>query len=127
MNGWYATVGSILRTDKILQWRISADDNCVLCHGGKESHNLLFFDCQYLKLVWGQILSKWGGRGSPQSIGNENEIMKRLSFGAKAYVSVTLLKLGLAAAISHLWRERNCSILQAKGTNSDVVILSRRS
>lgn len=92
------------------------DDNCVLCHGGTESHTL---ECQFPAAVRGQVWRKCGGSWFPLNLGEE--ITKCLAFSPKSSLPVIGLKLGLAASIYHLWRERNNCIFQSMGSNSDMV------
>lgn len=97
------------------------NDNCVLCRGGKESHTHLFFECRFSAAAWGSILGKCGGTWSPQIL--DIEVARCLAFGAGAPLSSTVLKLGLAAAIYHLWRERNSGVFQSRGASTDMLTL----
>ncbi|KAH7841749.1 hypothetical protein Vadar_033880 [Vaccinium darrowii] len=70
--------------------------------------------------VWGSILGKCGGTWRPQTL--DIEVARCLAFGAGA-LSSTVLKLGLAATIYHLWRERNSRVFQSRGASTDMVTL----
>lgn len=110
-------LGRLPTKDKLRSWGIAADSNCVLCHGGLEGHNHLFFDCSFANLVWKAVKSwyDWG------HVSRTLEV--KLQWGmlhcSRRSMKPTVYKLGLAAAVYHLWRERNFQIFQQKGMDHD--------
>lgn len=44
---WVALLGRLSTKDRLQSWGIAMDSNCVLCHGGVEDHNHLFFYCSF--------------------------------------------------------------------------------
>ncbi|KAL4386944.1 hypothetical protein GQ457_09G010620 [Hibiscus cannabinus] len=42
--------------DRLLAHGIALDETCVMCGGGIETYNHLFFECASTKLVWKEIL-----------------------------------------------------------------------
>lgn len=44
--------------DRLLQWGIQVDLNCLLCHVAQESRNHLFFDCNFSWAIWSSIAAR---------------------------------------------------------------------
>lgn len=52
---WVAILRRLSIKDRLFSWGITTDCNCVLCHGGIESHDHLFFGCSFSTLVWNEV------------------------------------------------------------------------
>lgn len=57
---WVAIWGRLATRDRLRTWGVTLDSGCVLCDGGIESHNHLFFDCSYALQVWNEVKSRCG-------------------------------------------------------------------
>lgn len=95
---WLECHGSLSTMDRLLRWGIVANDCCILCHGGKE--NICSLNVKFSLLVWAQILRKWRFQSFPEVW---VEVHRCLTFDANASCSRSVMKLGLAANIYHLW------------------------
>lgn len=86
---------------------VISDASCILCNRGvSESHNHLFFDCPYSGEVWHEVLRKKVNRG-PKAWEDEKTWFILHAKGKGLRISI--LKISLAAALYHVWGERNRS------------------
>jgi len=78
---------------------------CVLCSSGQENIQHLFFQCPYSAYIWTLCRLKLGIPCSIETLQDEaNLIQEKFK---KKYKSSILAKLTLAAAVWHIWKERN--------------------
>nr|XP_043639263.1 uncharacterized protein LOC122610333 [Erigeron canadensis] len=99
-----------LRTqDKMMQWCSGANMNfnlvcCSLCTQGPDSHNHLFFDCNFSKHVWSQVRhlaqihqvsSKW------------EDILDWITTRANSKSAKSVIGKLLVATTYFIWQERN--------------------
>ncbi|KAF7126760.1 hypothetical protein RHSIM_Rhsim11G0026300 [Rhododendron simsii] len=45
---------------RLRSWGVTLDSGCVLCDGGLESHDHLFFRCSFALLVWKEVKARCG-------------------------------------------------------------------
>ena len=102
--------------DKLHQWGILQNNTCVLCKLYPEAISRLFFDCRYTSYIWALCKLKWGLSQQISSLTIE-AIMLNSTFRTKSQ-STTLARLVLAAAVWHIWKERNLRIFQHKETKN---------
>lgn len=106
---WVAILGRLATRDRLRTWGVTLDSGCVLCAGGLESHNHLFFACSFALQVWTEVKSQCGYAQIFSSLSFE------LTWGGSrckgASLKQSMYKLCLAASVYHIWRERNGRIL----------------
>lgn len=91
-------------------WEIVSSTVCVVCSSGEESHRHLFFECPYSKGLWTKLLGQCGVVRTPKGL--DEEVAWAVSNSKSTSLSIFIFKLGLAAAIYHLWCERNGRIFK---------------
>ena len=78
---------------------------CLLCNTQLETHDHLFFECQYSRQLW-TFMSFKGGFSTPNSQWGNLVIWLSSNWKGKSLL-VKSWKLCLAISIYHLWKERN--------------------
>ncbi|GKB36272.1 RNA-directed DNA polymerase, eukaryota, reverse transcriptase zinc-binding domain protein [Tanacetum coccineum] len=53
---WLAIQKRLMTHDKILVWRPNEDFKCALCSNCPDSHNHLFFSCEFSKEIWKELI-----------------------------------------------------------------------
>ena len=121
---WLAILNKLYTQDRI--WKFTPRPlACVLCHKALESHDHLFFTCDYSSFIWQEIMSRFTMDGSPLDWSSiilwaaskwkskkPKDIMPRMCFGATIYA---------------IWRERNARVFRQEGkprerTSRDILI-----
>ncbi|GJS41185.1 reverse transcriptase zinc-binding domain-containing protein [Tanacetum coccineum] len=115
---WLAIQGRLMTQDRMAKWNPTMKLVCALCDKCPDSHDHLFFQCQFSNKVWDSILkkmdckllNKWSdvipamiSLGFKNSIGN---IARRLMLGATTYM---------------IWQEKNMRTFQAKKRAEEVL------
>ena len=120
---------------RIAKWNQGIDTTCVLCKGGFESRNHLFFECSYTGEVW-EFLVK--GILCNSFTNSWSEIMEILTDLNREKKSLFCIRYAFQAVRYADWRERNkfrhgdkllpLSVLKRmidKGIRNRITLLSR--
>nr|XP_043620313.1 uncharacterized protein LOC122592176 [Erigeron canadensis] len=102
---WLAVQRKLMTQDRIMKWQTNGDFTCPLCQRGVDSHEHLFFQCEYAMQVWKNITDN-----SPilsGSIGMFDVIEKIAAMKTQNNLAVIVSKLVLAASVYFVWQERN--------------------
>ena len=100
------------------------DGNCVFCNE-QETRNHLFFECNFSKGIWKEIMCRCGL--NRRILSWESEVkwaVERLK--GKALIS-TLLKIAWTAFIYNVWREMNSRVFAQKyGSDEQIISTLKR-
>lgn len=98
-----AILGRLSTKDRLQSWGIQVDTSCVLCSGGIENHDHLFFGCSFTNISRMAIKNFCGLEHISSSLGSETEwgIHKKSDHSTRS----STYKLCLAANAYHLWRD----------------------
>ncbi|GJY50707.1 reverse transcriptase zinc-binding domain-containing protein [Tanacetum coccineum] len=91
--------------DRLSKWYPNKEMKCALCSTMQDSHQHLFFKCQYSSLVWEKAVTK-----VKISKGNDDwkEVLECLkALPCRKNIWVVVKKMVLAATIYFLWQKRN--------------------
>ncbi|KAJ9536236.1 hypothetical protein OSB04_un000585 [Centaurea solstitialis] len=104
--------------DRMLTWKHEPPDwKCSLCGLCMDSHNHLFFECQFSESVWNQIRLQVEWRMAPSRWDDMLELIS-----ASTAVLSLKHKLALAATVYFIWRERNRRIFTDERRNAQHLI-----
>ncbi|XP_022003148.1 uncharacterized protein LOC110900572 [Helianthus annuus] len=112
---WLIMRRKLLTQDKILSWDLSRRKNmnmlcCLLCYANHDSHEHLFFECEFSSQVWVMVRSKVGMDMVPAKW---NDIVLWLRDRAKSKsVSDYVTRLLVAASAYFIWQERNARLFK---------------
>nr|GEX45278.1 RNA-directed DNA polymerase, eukaryota, reverse transcriptase zinc-binding domain protein [Tanacetum cinerariifolium] len=116
---WLAIL-SRLRTHDILNcWKRDDDLSCVFCKEGPDSHNHLFFECDFPKEVWCRLKDLVRLNHAPNSW--NNIVSYLLSRPINKSIWSILQRLWLGATVYIVWQERNLRMFQNRSRTVDVV------
>ena len=106
----------------------NSNTQCLLCNGGTETHDHLFFHCPFSKLIWDSIALKCNINTA--AIPWESRICQMVGICSGKSLSSSIKKLCLAATIYSIWNERNKrfhdgSLREAKMVTWDIIELVR--
>nr|GEX40952.1 hypothetical protein [Tanacetum cinerariifolium] len=121
---WMAIQGRLLTHDRMV-WVHSGDLKCSLCNVCPDSHDHLFFECQYSRTVWDKISSKGEMLNGLQKLSSVIRSMEAKS--NKNTIWQVVNKLIIASTVYHFWNERNKRIFQNSNrtTNDLLKIITR--
>ncbi|GJY95846.1 hypothetical protein Tco_0512207 [Tanacetum coccineum] len=101
------------------KWKDIADMKCSLCKKCADSHDHLFFKCDFAKQVWNEMLKKTHKLGGRVVLRDIVEVI--LNERCENSIGMVVNKIVLAATVYTLWQERNQRIFRNEIRNVDAV------
>lgn len=106
--------------DRLLAWGLQVDGCCCFFHSEMETRNHLFFECNYSKTVWKEVLSLCSLQRSPRQWNFELQ-WPVLKLRGKALISIVLW-LAWGAFFYWIWRKWNCRIFGNTRLSEKVIL-----
>ena len=116
---WLAVKNKLCTQDKLQKWYPNKVYECSLCKNGLDSHNHLFFECEYSKEVWGMVSNKAKIHENEDTW--EGIVNKMSSIGESRSVWEIIKKLCLAATVYHIWQERNGRLFGGNNSTAETL------
>lgn len=112
----WLVLGQKLKTqDKMRTWDSNPDAICMFCNAQKDTHNHLFFECEYPTQVWRRLRMLANMHTVP---GRWTEVVTYLQPRSRGNTIWSVIgRLVFSAAIYFIWQERNNRVFK-KGTRS---------
>ncbi|PWA64577.1 reverse transcriptase zinc-binding domain-containing protein [Artemisia annua] len=109
---WLAIKERLHTQDRLMLWNPNMNLMCQLCSKCNDSHNHLFFNCDYSKEVW-RVLKR---RIKANNGDNEwrNVIDRMSDMPCNINIRSVVRKMVLATCVYHIWRERNARIFTSE-------------
>ncbi|KAK1434366.1 hypothetical protein QVD17_00105 [Tagetes erecta] len=106
---WLVFLGKLNTQDRMKKWDMNMMC-CVFCYKGMDSHEHLFFECDYSREVWHLIRP----RINMQNIeGSWEDIRHRINSRLKVKSARSIIeRLIVGAASYYVWQERNARLFQ---------------
>ncbi|GKB15011.1 RNA-directed DNA polymerase, eukaryota, reverse transcriptase zinc-binding domain protein [Tanacetum coccineum] len=116
---WLAVQKRLMTQDKLLLWKPNDDMKCALCEQCADSHNYLFFSCEFSKVIWEELNKMLNVRlsGCWDLIIND---MLRMPRNKNIWSIVR--RLVCAAAVYFIWQERNCRLFRNEKRNCETIV-----
>ncbi|XP_058222933.1 uncharacterized protein LOC131332653 [Rhododendron vialii] len=105
---WLACLKRLSTKDRLRKWGMEVDPTCVLCSQADESLQHLFFHCCYSSNIWEVILYRFQIQRKADLW--NSEVSWAIHFCRGNSFQSLLFKLVFAAAVYHIWMERNSRI-----------------
>ena len=105
-----AALGKLPTKARLRRCGIDVELRCVLCEGGVEEGDHLFFSCEFAQYLWALCKLRLGVRPMVETLLEECRFISR-HFKRKRRIS-SLARILLGAVVWHTWRERNARIFQ---------------
>lgn len=109
---WLAALGRLTTRDRLRQWGMNVPAACVLCASGLDTHDHLFFECQFSRSVW-VSLARRISEDPPTSLSSASTWVLSVQSSPPHYAS-KILKLLLQTSIYMIWKERNHRVFSAE-------------
>nr|XP_043612390.1 uncharacterized protein LOC122584241 [Erigeron canadensis] len=114
---WLAMWQKLKTHDKFEFFELKSDLKCVFCKEGPDSHNHLFFNCDYPNKVWQKIKKLARLESAPNSW---NDIVNFFVIRpANKTIWSIIQRLVLGAMVYFIWQERNLRSFKGKNRSVD--------
>ncbi|GJY58938.1 RNA-directed DNA polymerase, eukaryota, reverse transcriptase zinc-binding domain protein [Tanacetum coccineum] len=112
---WLAVQKRLMTQDRMMIWRSNDDLKCALCNKCPDSHNHLFFTCEFSNGIWNALLGMLNVRLSDCW---DQIISEIKSLPADKNIWSIVRRLMCSAAVYYIWQERNDRLFrnEKKGT-----------
>lgn len=100
---WLLVLNRCPTRDRLLEWRLQTDPNCLLCNTAPESRDHIFYQCQYTWSIWTTIAGRV--RHLPDRDWNR-EINNMQQLRGPRHLRILQL-LAWQSTLYYLWSERN--------------------
>ncbi|GKC69795.1 reverse transcriptase zinc-binding domain-containing protein [Tanacetum coccineum] len=119
---WLATKERLATQDRIAKWNGQISTECPLCKKEKDSHEHLFFKCDYAEKIWYSLKVKMGRT----HYNNELKSIKTSLSQTKANKNIgkVIARIALAAAVYFIWQERNWRIFKQEDRSVELKIIT---
>ena len=116
---WLAVQERLMTQDRLAAWKQDDELRCTFCNLCQDSHEHLFFQCQYTGKVWCLM---------------QEFIDKRFSFNWKSIIDEfsklkanrsiwsTMRRLVLGATVYFVWQERNARLFKDKERSAETLV-----
>ncbi|CAA7021156.1 unnamed protein product [Microthlaspi erraticum] len=119
---WLAVQNRLPTKDRLRNWGLNVPAACVLCISGTETHDHLFFDCEFSRDIWRDLASRiW--QNPPLDLSSVITWILQPRPSPHASASV-IIKLLFQAAVYLIWKERNSRIFKNISSTSGAIRVS---
>ncbi|XP_060210792.1 uncharacterized protein LOC132637771 [Lycium barbarum] len=116
---WLQLQKRLLTKDRLLNWGIDVNADCVMCQKALESMDHLFVHCEFTQHLWTKILN-WMQRHSFNSNNWEDHLMWMIQRAKGKAQRAQIFKMVYAETVYAIWHERNQRIFEQKAKEADV-------
>ncbi|XP_071729047.1 uncharacterized protein [Rutidosis leptorrhynchoides] len=116
---WLALHNKLTTQDKIVKWYPHKHFSCVFCSQQVDSHEHLFFKCDYSHKVWVIIKKKLLFKGIGYDL--QSIILNIAKYPSLKNKWNVVSRLLIAAVVYHIWLERNRRVFGSPGRSSDAI------
>ncbi|XP_035834035.1 uncharacterized protein LOC118482599 [Helianthus annuus] len=102
---WLAFRGKLLTQDRMLSWGWDGDLSCVFCKRCPDSHDHLFFSCEYSSAVWRRVRRQARMEEAPCLWQEFIVFAEKMKKGKSIWDIIR--RLVVAACVYFIWLERN--------------------
>ncbi|GKB46083.1 reverse transcriptase zinc-binding domain-containing protein [Tanacetum coccineum] len=115
---WMAIQERLVTQDRLARWYPSKTFSCALCDKCPDSHEHLFFKCEFSKTLWQAMVQKMNC-----NLPNKCSLLipSMISLGFSNSIGTITIRLLIGAIVYQIWQERITRILQDKKKTQDVI------
>ncbi|XP_004229148.1 uncharacterized protein [Solanum lycopersicum] len=117
---WIMMHQKLSTVDKLVQWGIEVDKECVLCKNAEESAEHLFLQCQFARKVWKRILGSIDHRSTAPMVWEQFQ-QWCIQNGKGKRATTQRFKTVLTEGIYGLWIERNNRMFEHKSKKEESI------
>ncbi|GKD14790.1 RNA-directed DNA polymerase, eukaryota, reverse transcriptase zinc-binding domain protein [Tanacetum coccineum] len=115
---WLAIQKRLMTRDKLLIWRPNDDFKCALCNKCPDSHNHLFFTCDFSKRIWNELLKMLNVRLS----GCSDQIIDEMKALPANNIWSIVRRLVCCASVYYIWQERNNRLFKNEKRDNNTIL-----
>ncbi|GJR73274.1 RNA-directed DNA polymerase, eukaryota, reverse transcriptase zinc-binding domain protein [Tanacetum coccineum] len=116
---WLAIQGRLMTQDRLRVWKPNDVLKCSLCGKCCDSHEHLFFKCEFAKGIWKEIKSLLNVR----LFDNWNQIISEMVLlPLNRNIWSIVRRISLNAAVYYIWQERNNRIFKQEKRDADTMV-----
>ncbi|XP_052622964.1 uncharacterized protein LOC128128149 [Lactuca sativa] len=117
---WMAILNRLKTQDRVRGWEVTSNLLCPFCEIVPDSHNHLFFNCDYTISIWRYFCNKVGIN---LLVDEWNDLVLKLcSLLNLKSVENLIIKCMFASCVAHIWRERNSRLFSSRRNSVEGVI-----
>uniref|UniRef100_A0A1S4C8E5 Reverse transcriptase zinc-binding domain-containing protein n=1 Tax=Nicotiana tabacum TaxID=4097 RepID=A0A1S4C8E5_TOBAC len=110
---WLMMHGKLMTSDRIANWKINVDTQCVMCRKAAETRDHLFGQCEFTQQVWTKMCN-WMEKQF-QGFTNWQQFSQWSVICAKGKTQhAQVFRMVYAEVAYHIWMERNRRIFEQK-------------
>lgn len=117
---WMAIKWRLQTQDRLMKWNSNQNMKCPLCDLVNDSHNHLFFECDFSKTIWDSLMEKLEERNMP--IIWENIIEYFINSPCNNSIGSVMRRVTLATTVYYIWKERNSRLFRGEMQTQEVVL-----
>ncbi|XP_060190467.1 uncharacterized protein LOC132619641 [Lycium barbarum] len=117
---WLQLQDRLLTTDRLQNWGIDVNIDCIFCQNQMETRDHLFKDCDYSTAIWRKLLL-WSRNQNFTSTTWEEHAGQIVRKGKGKSVGAQIFRLIYAEFVYAVWLERNQRIFEKKSKNWESV------
>nr|GEV03876.1 hypothetical protein [Tanacetum cinerariifolium] len=114
-----ATKKGLMTQDRMALWRPNDNLKCALCGQCADSHNHLFFSCEFPKVIWKELNQMLNVRLSDSW---DLIINDMIALPMNNNIWCIVRRLVIAAAVYFVWKERNDRLFKNEIRKSETII-----
>ncbi|GKA78310.1 RNA-directed DNA polymerase, eukaryota, reverse transcriptase zinc-binding domain protein [Tanacetum coccineum] len=115
----HGLLGRLMTQDRLRIWKPNDVLKCSLCGKCCDSHEHLFFKCEFAKGIWKEIKSLLNVRLSD----NWNQIISEMVLlPLNRNIWSIVRRISLNAAVYYIWQERNNRIFKQEKRDADTMV-----
>lgn len=105
--------------DRISNWNSIQDAKCKLCNSEDETHEHLFFQCNYSNQIWQSVKQKLNLNHSLND--TLREVLEYLETRLQKKNSISnMIDVAIGTTVWHIWIERNQRTFQNKSIPAEI-------
>ncbi|KAL2943828.1 hypothetical protein RDABS01_032175 [Bienertia sinuspersici] len=117
---WLGVRQRLMTRDRLIRMGLATENSCCLCNRGVESHSHLFFDCEFSRNCWKQILEWLNAKVQ------HYQLQQMIQWIARSCKGDRIRRQAFCAAVTAmvyaLWRARNDLLWSNKPWTVDQVV-----
>ena len=117
---WMAVNERLQTQDRIMRWNNDINMRCPLCNNCLDSHDHLFFQCQFSKSVWNEFQGMKALKQKPHTW--KDTISAVVTWYPNRSIVSIVGKLVFGAMVYYIWQERNKRLFTKEKRNEKALV-----
>ncbi|XP_016484095.2 uncharacterized protein LOC107804683 [Nicotiana tabacum] len=119
-NLWLLLQGRLPTKDRLVNWGLNINQQCVLCQGHVETRDHLFLLCSYAVMLWKQVM-RWIQEDQSNNHNWDQHLQWIINKAKGKSSRASIFRMVVTEASYALWMERNTHIFEQIYRSSEVL------